>query len=260
MSHLPYLESVGLSDIGERSNNEDRWLSLSHFHFFAIADGMGGHNAGEIAAQTVITHLFQWKQELIQIPAYHSMGTEKYISLLRTSIKDANVRVFDLGQENQEMQGMGTTLSCLSFLGTQVICAHIGDSRIYCQRGPSFKQLTEDDSFANKLFHTKEMQTDQKLPSPYKNMITKAIGASFSIEPTIKTTTWQKNDLFLLCTDGLSDFVDDRIISLTIQQKISLKQRAENLIQIAKKNGSRDNITILLIAVHDEDDHSHLSR
>ena len=141
---------------------------------------------------------------------------------------------------------MGTTICWLSFWEKTAIFAHIGDSRLYRYQEKKLTRLTQDHSLANKLFTTGNKQS---LPSSYKGIITKALGTSHSIEPDINSCLVQKNDLFLLCTDGLSDFVADDQIETILRETPSLKKSARKLVYSAKEKGGRDNITVLLVRV-----------
>ena len=141
---------------------------------------------------------------------------------------------------------MGTTICCLSLYGETATFAHIGDSRLYRFHERKLSCLTKDHSLASKLFTTGNKQS---LPSSYKGIITKALGTSHSIEPDIHSCSIQKNDLFLLCTDGLSDFVTDEKIECILRQTPSLKKSTHKLIQSAKEKGGRDNITVLLVRI-----------
>ncbi len=240
----PHLEIYGGTDIGSRTNNEDFFISLPRFRFFAVADGMGGHNAGEIAAREATGQLSKWASRFFLCPQT-SIFPEHIISYLRFSIKNTNRHVNDLSKTNPFLKGMGTTICCLSLYGETAVFAHVGDSRLY-HFHKTLTQLTQDHSLANKLFTTGNKSS---LPSSYKGIITKALGTTHIIEPDINSFTIKKNDLFLLCTDGLTDFVSDLEIEKTLQQTPSLKKSTQKLIKTAKEKGGHDNITLLLIRV-----------
>jgi len=224
------LLSHGISDIGLlRANNEDVWIALPEFGFFALADGMGGHKAGEVAARETIEQL----SKAVQAPRF---------SLLE-AIERANAWVFK--ESRQALyKGMGTTLCCLHWTATTVTYAHVGDSRIYRFRNDQLELLTQDHSLHAKLLSS---GLNSKTPYPYKNVITRAIGTAKHIHPEITSTPFEPGDLFLLCSDGLSDALPLEDMEKIIQRSETLELMASRLIEKAKIKGSRDNITALLV-------------
>lgn len=226
-----HLESFGFSDIGlVRKKNEDAWIALPDLHFFALADGMGGHKAGEVAAQQTIYYLSQFIQHKIpsQIPA------KETISLLKEGIKNTNNKIYHMGRTITNLQGMGTTLCMLYLFQGYGIYAHVGDSRIYRYRDKELKQLTQDHVIAKNSF---------------KNVLTRAIGTNEKVFPEIACASVQAGDLFFLCSDGLTDHVPIKDIEKILTTSISLKRIAKRLVLLAKEKGSNDNITILLVRV-----------
>jgi PPM family protein phosphatase len=237
--------SFGLSDIGlGRQNNEDVWLSIPELGFFALADGMGGHNAGEVAAQTAIHSLATAVKEA------KSSEFLDWIHLLRYAIEEANLVVYQIGQEKAECQGMGTTLCCLLLSKNSAIYAHVGDSRIYRLRNQKLSLLTQDHSlFAKWLKNCKSTST----PFPYRNIITRAIGTSLKANPEIAYSESLPGDLFLLCSDGLSDVLELEEIENILLTFPDLEIASKKLIEMAKLKGSCDNITLLLVEGHGKD-------
>jgi PPM family protein phosphatase len=243
---IPLLEIYGSSDIGcVRTNNEDLFVALPPFRFFAIADGMGGHNAGEVAAREAAGQLSKCTTRFFYRPQTPIL-TEQIISHLRTSIQNTNRHVYDLSINQENLKGMGTTICCLSLYNETAVFAHVGDSRIY-HFHEKLRRLTEDHSLANKL---QLSGNKQPLPHSCKGIITKALGTSQSIDPEINFCSVQKGDLFLLCTDGLSDVVSDETMETILQQTSSIKKCVRRLISLAKEKGGHDNITLVLIKVH----------
>lgn len=232
------VESYGISDIGlVRENNEDVWLSMPRYRFFALADGMGGQNGGEIAAKEAIGELSESIKYRVHPQKKAKLPTRDLIYHLRSAIDQANMRVFSLGNEKKFLKGMGTTLCCLYLYEDSVIYAHVGDSRIYRYRDRELKQLTQDHCLRYDLKH------------PKKHIITRAIGTSTKVEPEIASVTAKKGDVFFMCTDGLSDFVSLADIETLLQRKRSLKYTAKCMIDAAKKRGSGDNITTLFVKI-----------
>lgn len=238
------MEAFGLSDIGPvRPNNEDAWIALIKHHFFAIADGMGGHKAGEVAAKETIQTL----SSAIRKIKKKDLSSKECIQLLESAIETANHNVFKLGSTHEHLQGMGTTLCCLYLYQESVIYAHVGDSRIYRFREGELKLLTEDHSLLSELMTKGQMEDWESFP--LKNVITKAIGTTPKVDPEIASVTAQPEDIFVMCTDGLSDYVRLEEMEAVLIQKISLKRKVEILIEKAKEKGSHDNITLLMIKI-----------
>jgi len=243
----PKLAFVGFSDIGlSRPNNEDVWIAVPEMGLFALADGMGGHQAGEVAAKVAIEELCR---------AMETISSDPFLAL-RLAIEKANQKVYEEGQKHHAFNGMGTTLCCLYWTQEAVIYAHVGDSRIYRFRNNKLEQLTQDHSlFAKWLSQSKSSET----PYPYKNVITRAVGTAKRVTPEIALATYEPGDLFILCSDGLTDTVAFQDIEKIIDRSDSLEIMAARLIEKAKIKGSHDNITVLLIQ-HVSDDLSRQQR
>jgi protein phosphatase len=233
------LVSFGLSDIGvSRPNNEDVWVALPEIGFFALADGMGGHQAGEVAARETIDHLTHAMQKI------KSTDCLELIIELRHAIEKTNQYVYRLGKKTDTLHGMGTTLCCMIWSADVIIYAHVGDSRIYRYRDHKLELLTQDHSlFAKWLEVGKESST----PFPYKNVITRAVGTAQKANPEIAVATHKSGDLYFLCTDGLSDVLTLADIEEIIHSSPDLPTTSHRLIQTAKVKGSNDNITILMV-------------
>jgi len=233
-SGIPHLAYAGISDIGLiRPNNEDVWTALPESGFFALADGMGGHQAGEIAAKEAIEQLLR---------AFHP-GKDPVLAMHR-AIAHANQSVFDKGRSADHLHGMGTTLCCLYWGPSQIVYAHIGDSRIYRYRSAKLEQLTQDHSLFSRW---QRLGKPSHISYPYKNVITRAIGTARKVVPEISITPFEPGDLFLLCSDGLSDALSPQDIEQVIERSDSLEIMATRLIEKAKIKGSHDNITVLLV-------------
>lgn len=235
-------QSLGISDIGPaRTNNEDVWVALPHIGFFALADGMGGHNAGEIAAQKTIDFLSSKIGELKE------RDIMELIIELRYMIEKANQHVHSLGSTNPDYQGMGTTLCCLLWTQEAIVYAHVGDSRIYRLRDKKLSLLTQDHSLLAKWLSTGKLAEACATPFPYKHVITRSIGSSGKANPEIAVATYQTGDLFFLCTDGLTDSMSLEEMENILNQEQDLEILAKQLIEKAKIKGSSDNMTIVMV-------------
>lgn len=239
MSYLTF-ESFATSDIGHRrDNNEDAWLSLPDLGFFALADGMGGHKAGEVASR----HTLELLHEAVE--ALSTQDPTELLIELRYAIEMANEQLQTLGKKNKEWRGMGTTLCCLLWKGPYVLYAHVGDSRIYRLRDKTLTLLTEDHSFWTK-WRRAHPHTPPSTPYRYKNVITRSVGGPGKALPDVHYTTSAPGDLFLLCSDGISDPLSSEEIEAILSQDLPLSLLGENVLQAAKKKKGFDNMTLVL--------------
>lgn len=244
------IETYGLSDIGlVRPNNEDVFLSIPEKRFFAIADGMGGHKAGEVAARETLENLKESLSKKFHLISHQSKNTEELIQDFHDAIIQANQWVYKLGQKHNHYQGMGSTLCCLHVAESSIVYAHVGDSRIYRFRNQKLEQLTNDHSLIRQWESQGDYEKKQKLAASYKNIITKAIGTHANVSPDVSSTTFQKEDLFFLCTDGLTDYVGIEEIEKVLNEGYCVKKTVNTLVEIAKQKGSHDNITVLMIRI-----------
>jgi len=235
-------KSFGLSDIGlSRPNNEDVWVSLPEIGFFALADGMGGHQAGEVAAKEALDSLCLSAKEI------KSSDCVELIIELKHAIEKANQWVYRLGRESDSLNGMGTTLCCMLWTSEIIVYAHVGDSRIYRLRDQKLELLTRDHSLLAKWLSTGKLAEECETPFPYKNVITRAIGTAMRANPEIAVSSHHPGDLYFLCTDGLSDVLTLEEMEQILVRSSDLESAAKRLIQKAKIKGSSDNMTILMI-------------
>lgn len=245
------VECFGLSDIGRiRTNNEDVFCTLPNQQFYILADGMGGHNAGEIAATKAV-------ETVCHCVAQAAMPStiKESCNLLRSAITAANSSVNALSHQNKAFKGMGTTLSCFLIQKDVLIYAHVGDSRIYRYR-KKLKRLTQDHSLRHAMLTNEEEPTDSLPALLYRNVITRAIGTHPYILPDVGVIPIESEDLFMICSDGLTDAVCDEEIQAIMHCLENLECIGKELISSALKKGGSDNITALLVKVH----YAHLSR
>jgi protein phosphatase len=236
------LNAFGISDIGiARSNNEDVWIALPEIGFFALADGMGGHNAGEIAAQMVIDSLE------IAAKTIPNSDVMKTIENIRCSIENANRQVFNMGKQHRHYHGMGTTLCCIFWTKEAIIYAHVGDSRIYRLRNRKLHLLTQDHSLLAKWLSTGKVAQECSTPYPYKHVITRAVGCGLHANPEIAIATQEDGDLFFLCSDGLTDVLSLEEMESILNEDADVSVLGQKLIDLAKIKGSSDNMTIVMV-------------
>ncbi len=246
MKLLPYkVESFGISDIGlKRDNNEDVFRIVEEKRFYALADGMGGHKAGEVAAQTAVDSICDAVFALPQ-----NATPEQTAQFLRESVAAANSRVFALSRNDPRYKGMGTTLSCFVLLENVLVYAHVGDSRLYRFR-QKFELLTQDHSLRHVVLAKGGLQ-ESALPSLlFRNVITRAIGTHSTVMPDIGIIPLQAGDLYVLCSDGLTDYVPEEHVIKTISSpSMTLHEIGKELVNMALQKGGNDNITVLLVKI-----------
>lgn len=258
---MPYtISAFGLSDIGlVRQNNEDVWGQLSELNFFVLADGMGGHQAGEVAAHEAVNSLIRVVKRRVKA-AKGNLSLVEFEELLRQAIRYVNGAIYKMSKTKSELRGMGTTLCCLLFHLNGVIYGHVGDSRIYLFRNAQLEQLTKDHSLLCELVDQGQINELQASEFMYKNIITKAIGTESKVEPSLGICELRHDDIYLMCTDGLSDLLTVEEIESFLIQEISLEEATKGLINLANEKGGRDNITIVLAKVEGTDDSDSNSR
>ncbi len=249
------LQSATLSDPGRvRDHNEDCIESRPDIGLYVLADGMGGYNAGEVASG-MATSLIADGMAAAWIPSeVERLGREEAMALadrlIREQIARANTAIFTTSQNNPECAGMGTTLVVCLFHDNSLTVAHIGDSRLYRLRGEAMEQVTRDHSLLQEQLDSGLITPEEAKSSQNKNLVTKALGIDPAVEPELHAYETQPDDIYLLCSDGLNDMVDDeeiRLTMVTLRQNPSLT--VQQLVQAANDNGGRDNISAMLIRV-----------
>ncbi len=245
-AQLSALDAENQSDIGlSRLNNEDVFASLQKENFFVLADGMGGHNAGKIAAQTTVDKLCHYVKQA----SHHPHSPEEWKTILSDAIFETNLHVFQMAEQNVEHKGMGTTL-CLSLIvEKQLIIGHVGDSRIYRFRKGRLTRLTQDHSLKGELIASGKLDEESAQNSSKKNIISRAIGTQMTVASELATFDIESDDLYLLCSNGLTDLLSDATIADHLEKASTLKEANENLILAAKEAGGSDNITLLCFEV-----------
>lgn len=238
MKLMPFKwKSFGISDRGLiRTNNEDAWRELPSKNFFILADGVGGHNAGEVAASLAVESMCSSIEALSDHLPFDEISL-----FLREAIAQANQKVYAESLKHQEYAGMGTTLSCFLLTDESLIYAHIGDSRLYRFR-KTLEQLTQDHSLCQISRIKKETQHKN-------NIITRAVGTYPYIYPDIGIIAVQPEDIYMLCSDGLSDSLDQKTIEAILSAPLSLEEIGKNLIEAALEKGGNDNITVLIVKI-----------
>lgn len=248
---MPYkLSAFGLSDIGlVRQNNEDYWSELPKLNFFILADGMGGHRAGEVAAKEAVEAVCKVIENAFSIEP--NLNLEEAYGVVQYAIEQSNEAVYRRGRQDRDLRGMGTTLCTLLFHPKGLIYAHVGDSRIYRMRNFKLEQITSDHSLLRELVDLGQLNDKQVTDFLYKNIITKAVGTEPFVEPTVQFAEVFPEDVYLICSDGLSDMLSEHDIEVIINRGGSVEEVGKELVRSANERGGYDNITVVLIKVQE---------
>ena len=246
------LASIALTDTGRvREHNEDAIAHDPDIGLFVLADGMGGYNAGEVAsgiAVKTITNLVRdaVAREDLSIPDA-ATGLSRPGIILRDAIHRANKIIYHTSKTQPQCEGMGTTVVACLFYDNRISMAHVGDSRLYRLRDSRFEQLTLDHSLLQELVDRGFYSQEEAQRATNKNYVTRALGVEQNVEVEISEQPVQKSDYYVLCSDGLSDMIEDEDIHLTISTfSANLDTVAKQLIQLSNDNGGRDNISVIM--------------
>ncbi|MBN1567707.1 MAG: Stp1/IreP family PP2C-type Ser/Thr phosphatase [Acidobacteria bacterium] len=223
-----------------RSSNEDSFIANPRNAVFLVADGMGGHAAGEIASQIAASTV-----EEVFSNNTSSLGMEE---LLRLAVDKANIKVYETQKLKPECRGMGSTLTILTFLDNHYYVAQVGDSRAYLYRNKALNQLTRDHSLVWPLFEGGILTKDDISRHPQKNLITRSIGTQPQVEADLQKGPALEGDIFLLCSDGLTDVLSDRDIYHVLSNTgKSPQELSEMFVKAANSGGGPDNVTTVVV-------------
>jgi len=259
-----------LSDVGRvRQHNEDDCLVLPEEQVYVVADGMGGHACGEVASRISVESIAEFYAD----PKRHDALRASYKALkdsndeseedtdsalasfhqyrLRTAVEFGNRQIFAAASRDARFNDMGTTVVSLAFSGSRVYCAYVGDSRVYRMRGDTLDQLTEDHSLANEFIRLGVLKPEDLPSFPYKNVIVRALGLQEEVEVDSFYRTAKPGDRFLLCSDGLTDLVSDDEMAIILRDVKGAKNAAEALVADALDLGGVDNVTVMIVDVHE---------
>jgi serine/threonine protein phosphatase PrpC len=224
-----------------RASNEDSYIADGGSRIFLVADGMGGHAAGEIAsgiAASTVQEVFSAK----------TPDAEDIKDRVHFAVQQANTRVYETQRTESEYRGMGTTLTVLAFQENRYCLAHVGDSRAYLFRDNNLTQLTRDHSLVWPLFENGIISKDEIARQPQKHLVTRSVGTHADVEIDLQANTAMEGDIFLLCSDGLTDVLTDDAIEQILQKTGNEPQEiSQALVQAANKGGGPDNITTVAV-------------
>jgi PPM family protein phosphatase len=235
------LSAAARSDVGKRRTaNEDAYALAPALGLYLVADGMGGHVAGQLASRLAAEHTV----EALELVADRTATlTEK----LRYCVGAANHHVFATARDKPEVAGMGTTLVAVLAGGGRIALAHVGDSRAYLVRGGRIRQLTDDHSLVAELVRRREITPDAAHGHPHRHVLTRAVGVRRSVDPDLAELTPAPGDVIVLCSDGLTTHVEDPEIAALVAAETDLEQACERLVALANARGGEDNITVALV-------------
>ncbi len=246
------IEVAGETNVGmKRNHNEDNFSILEDRGLYIVADGMGGHASGEVASQMAVDALKEFFSATANDPERtwpykmdRSKGYEE--NRLITGIKLANLRIYESAQRDARQRGMGTTIVSMFAVEDGVYVAHVGDSRVYRIRDGKIEQLTEDHSLLNDYIKMKRLTPEEIANFPHKNVIVRALGMKDTVKVDTRFETPRADDVYLLCSDGLSGPVSDPELLEITTTAPDLRTAAARLIEKANQNGGPDNITVIL--------------
>lgn len=239
-------KAAGLSDVGRcRKTNQDEFFLDGSRGIYAIADGMGGHAAGEVASDLAINALAGSTQEVDG----EKLTAQDAAELIRTALNEGNRKICDSVRERPEWRGMGTTIVALILAGDTAVVGHVGDSRAYLLREGKLRQLTSDHSWVNEQVKLGLLTPDQAHRHPMRNIVTRALGNQKSVEVDVIDETVRPGDVFALCSDGLNGMLSDEEIRETLAAHPNVPQDAcRALVDRANACGGEDNITVIVMA------------
>lgn len=249
------ISASGITDIGNvRSTNEDYYGILPEVHLYIVADGMGGHAGGEVASRMAI------ETAVKEFTALSHTGLEDSFSALTpsdlppparhlaTAVQRANRAIFNLGAERPDLSGMGTTIVALLIAGETGYIAHVGDSRAYVIRKETITQLTTDHSLVSEYLEKGYLTSEAAQTHPLKHVLSRALGTQPSARVSVTTQEIREDDLFLLCTDGLTNSLSEKdMLSAFPPPDGNLDIACKRLIAMANEKGGEDNMTLILV-------------
>lgn len=243
----------GRSETGQRTTNEDRlawWLDLG---LFVVADGMGGHNAGEVASRLAVDAIHAFIADSANVgditwPFGYDASSSMELNRLTTAVRLANLRVFGEASRTPELQGMGTTVVAALIAKERVAIANVGDSRAYRWRGGELEQLTRDDTWLNSVMKPEEIG-DADRTHPLRHVLTRVVGVGEDVKPSTREDVLKTGDALVMCTDGVHGRLDPAALARVLAATQATSDRASRLVGEALANGTSDNATALVITV-----------
>ena len=237
------MQAKGITHMGRRENNEDFFLVDNELRLFIVADGMGGHNAGEVASSLAV--------RAVRDNIVGTFDRDNPAEVIQRAVRKANSIVFSHASARDDLKGMGTTLTAVWVYEKEAYVAHIGDSRAYLARQGELRLMTSDHSLVQEMVKNGGISEKEARQHPQRNVLTRAVGTQEDVHVDINNIALQENDVLLLCTDGLTSTVSDRDILGVFSKLQSAEKSCYDLIGMASKRGAEDNITAVVVYVDD---------
>ncbi len=238
------LKTFSITDKGKKRKLNQDYVYTSEMpignlpNVFIVADGMGGHNAGDYASKYTV--------ETIVKEIEHSFEKNP-VKILEKAIEEANAHIREKANEDEALSGMGTTVVAATCLGKYLKVANVGDSRLYIMNQNEIRQITRDHSLVEEMVRMGGIDRETARNHPDKNIITRAVGVKESVEVDFFDVELQENDLVLMCSDGLTNMLEDEEIRMILNGQRDIVEKAEELVKAANNNGGKDNISVILI-------------
>jgi protein phosphatase len=238
------LTAAGLTDVGIiRSGNEDNYLIVPDYRLFIVADGMGGHAAGEVASEMAVRIIAR------EVGNCTSVSDTEAADRMRRAIHSANGAIFQRTLKEHDKRGMGTTATAMVALRDRYLIGQVGDSRAYVLRNGSFQQLTKDHSYVQEQVDAGYLSQEEARTHPYSNVITRCVGANGEVVPDLYVGVLRTSDVFLLASDGLTGMIEDHDIQRILDSGKQPQAMVGDLIAEANRRGGLDNITAIIVKV-----------
>ncbi|HYT69743.1 MAG TPA: Stp1/IreP family PP2C-type Ser/Thr phosphatase [Gemmatimonadales bacterium] len=239
-----HITCAGRTDVGIiRSGNEDNYLMVPDRGIFVVADGMGGHAAGEVASEMAVRVVAR------ELGSLKGLSDDQVADRMRLAIRAANGAIFDRTLTEHDKRGMGTTVTTLVLYDTRFLIGQVGDSRAYLFRDGKLIQLTKDHSYVQEQVDAGYLTPEQARSHPYSNVITRCVGANSEVMPDIYLGTAKPKDVFLLASDGLTGMLEDRQLAELLAPTRMPQEQVDELIAEANRHGGLDNITAIIVRV-----------
>lgn len=239
-----HITSAGRTDVGViRSGNEDSYLMVPDRGIFVVADGMGGHAAGEVASDMAVHYVAR------ELESLRGLTDEQVADRMRGAIRTANGAIFQRTLTEHDKRGMGTTVTALTLYESRFLIGQVGDSRAYLLRDNKLSQLTKDHSYVQEQVDAGYLTPEQARTHPYSNVITRCVGANSDVMPDIYVGTVRPRDLFLLASDGLTGMLEDYQLAELLSPERMPEEEVDSLVAEANRHGGLDNITAVIVRI-----------
>ena len=242
------ITSAGRTDVGViRSGNEDSYLMVPDRGIFVVADGMGGHAAGEVASDMAVHYVAR------ELDSLRGLSDEQVAERMRGAIRTANGAIFQRTLTEHDKRGMGTTVTALTLFEARFLIGQVGDSRAYLLRDNKLSQLTKDHSYVQEQVDAGYLTPEQARTHPYSNVITRCVGANSDVMPDIYVGSVRPRDVFLLASDGLTGMLEDYQLAELLSPERMPEDEVDALIAEANRHGGLDNITAVIVRIDSVD-------